>query len=196
MSLSIVGVCEVLVRDGMVQLAMLGRVLALLPQQLAVERGRRWGKVQQRRWRATAIAVRHTAPLALLRRTGGAAGPHSTHTRVGPIVRISRAHYHTVVLLGGHGAGNTIRARNATHFTPHFTLHFTRLTAAATLLRLWHFLFFHALGFLTDFGDITTCTCTFCYTWNNEKRTLIRFRKNALNWQLWRNRRFLDLWKY
>lgn len=153
MSLSIV--CsrrEVVVRDGMVQRRVQRRLVALLPQQLAgVERGRRRGRqVQQGRRGASAVAVRHAAPLALLHGTRRAAGPDSAHSRVGPIVRISRAHYHTVVLLGGHGAGNTIRAH--THFTLHFTL---------TCL---HFLWLYALvGFLTDFGDIT-CTDTFSDT--------------------------------
>lgn len=163
MSLSVV--CrrrQVIIGDGMMQRRMYRRLVTLLPQQLAgVERGRRrGGQVQQgRRW-ASAVAVRHAAPLALLHRTRRAAWTDPAHSRVGPIVRISRAHYHTVVLLGGHGAGNTIRAR--THFTLHFTL--TRL----------HFLLFHALvGFLTDLDDIT-CTHTFSDTCNNWNKLLIK----------------------
>lgn len=120
MSLSIV--CSgrnVVIRDGVVQRRMYRRLIALLPQQLVrVERVRRRRRqVQQGRGWAAAVAVRHAAPL--LHRASRPARAHATHAGVGPIVRIASAHYHTVVLLGGHGAANTIRAR--THFTLHFT---------------------------------------------------------------------------
>lgn len=123
--------------------------------------------MQERRGWTTAEPVRHAAPLPLFHGAGGTARTDAAHPRVGPIVRISRAHYHTVVLLGGHGAGNTIRAHTTTHFTLHFTI-----TFGAHFL-LVHFLLFHALAsFITDISDITTRTYTFRSTCNNTNKSL------------------------
>lgn len=150
----VVGDGDVVVGDGVVQrrVQRVRRLVALLPQQLAgVQRGGRRGRqVQQGRGRAAAVPVRHAAPL--LHGAGRAARADAAHARVGARVRIARAHYHTVVLLGGHGAANTIRAR--THFT--------------TTVRTLGFHFLYALIFLTDL-HITTCTNTLCSTWNNIK---------------------------
>lgn len=159
---------QIVVGDGMVQRRMQGRRVALLPKQVAsVDGGWRRREMQQGWRRASAVAVRHAAPLALLHRAGGAPGAHSAHAGVGPLVRIARTHYHTVVLLGGHGAGHTIRAR--THFTLHFTFTYTHWA-----LRLAHFLRLYALVLFTGLGDITTRTHTILSTCNKTTQELMQ----------------------
>lgn len=182
MSLSIVaGRGEVVLGDGMVQWCVQRRLVPLLPQQLAgIQRRRRRRQVQQRRRRVpTSVAVRHSAPLPVLHRTGGAAWADPAHARVGPLVRIARTNYHTVVLLGGHGDSHTIRARTATHFT-HFTDAHGRLTRLG---------FRTLFGLRTHLNHITTRTYTLGGTWNNTNNSSIYepVSRNGTSIYLWKS---------